>query len=124
MPEIKVVPPSRHAPNWRYMCPHCGTHWEMEEKCADFRQVCKDCVLILLKGQDQTKFNTPVWYGDRVIPQGFKEVLDHIDGLEKNWDTLRQIEDFLEDLKLLVAKKEVERIAARNKRLEELDASN
>ena len=73
---------------------------------------------------EPSKFNTPVWYGDRVIPQGFKEVLDHIDGLEKNWDTLRQIEDFLEDLKLLVAKKEVERIAARNKRLEELDASN
>jgi len=70
-----------------------------------------------------SRFNTPVWYGNKVIPLGFKEVLDHIDGLEKNWDTFNQIELFLEDLKTLVAEKEVERIAARNKRLETLDAS-
>ena len=50
MPEVERVdvPPGRHHPYWRYMCPHCGTHWEMEEKCTDFRQVCKDCVLAFL----------------------------------------------------------------------------
>ena len=52
---------------------------------------------------ESNKFDDPVWYGDKVIPRGFKEVLDHIDGLEKNWDTLNEIETFIVKLKEHVA---------------------
>jgi hypothetical protein len=46
-----VIPPAPHAPNWRYMCPHCRQYWEMAERCEDFRQVCSDCLLVLLGGE-------------------------------------------------------------------------
>ena len=46
--KYKVIPPTAHMPNWRYMCPHCFRFWEMEEKCADFRQVCRECLLVFL----------------------------------------------------------------------------
>ena len=44
------IPPTPHAPNWRYTCPHCRKAWEMAERCEDFRQVCRDCILVLLGG--------------------------------------------------------------------------
>ena len=45
-----TIPPTPHAPNWRYTCPHCKKSWEMAERCEDFRQVCSDCILVLLRG--------------------------------------------------------------------------
>ena len=48
--DAKPIPPTPHAPNWRYMCPHCKQSWEMAERCEDFRQVCSDCILVLLGG--------------------------------------------------------------------------
>ncbi len=56
-----------------------------------------------------SEFNQPVWYGTRktvasvVIPNGFKYVLDNLDGLEENWSTTGQIEVLIE---LLQEKKE------------------
>jgi len=47
--QMKNIPPIPHAPNWRYMCPHCYKCWEMAERCADFRQVCSDCVKQLIR---------------------------------------------------------------------------
>jgi predicted nucleic acid-binding Zn ribbon protein len=47
----KPIPPTPHAPNWRYTCPHCGKSWEMAERCEDFRQVCSDCVFVLIGGE-------------------------------------------------------------------------
>ena len=56
----------------------------------------------------ESNFSKPVEYTDtdgqvKVIPQGFKEVLDHIDTLPKNEDTINQIETFMVKLKEMVA---------------------
>ena len=56
----------------------------------------------------ESSFSKPVEYTDidgqvKVIPQGFKEVLDHIDSLPKNEDTINQIETFMVKLKEMVA---------------------
>ena len=71
----------------------------------------------------ESKFSKPVEYMDttgevKIIPQGFKQVLDHIDTLPKNEDTISQIETFVVKLKELVAWNE------ERKRLRDLDGTS
>ena len=66
----------------------------------DDPQVLLDTANKILEPESESPFSKPVEYTDtdgqvKLIPQGFKEVLDHIDSLPKNEDTINQIETFI-----------------------------
>ena len=46
--KLASIPPIPHAPNWRYLCPHCFAFWEQEHKESSYIQVCSKCVLKMI----------------------------------------------------------------------------